>query len=193
MYLKHTPIADYPAPRHSSITHSGPLPNNTEAKKWVREEQESGKCEKGNFILTWTQYGLVISNLYWLILAATAYAYDLFYIGTGCYSICVRFALYWHRLLHHMHTICFVLTLAATAYPCYNLDLYNAEAPPRETGPAALVPVKDMRFCINSLDAIRREADDFPLSNFSDCWASDHRKTTPNRENTFVPNRQQVN
>ncbi len=58
----------------------------------------------------------------------------------------------------------------------------------RETEPTALVPVMDMRFCINNLDAIRMEAGDSPLSEFSDFWAPDHRKTTPNRANTFVPN-----
>ncbi len=41
-------------------------------------------------------------------------------------------------------------------------------------------PVMDMRFCIEHLDVIRNEAGDSPLSDFSDYWASDHSKTTPN-------------
>jgi hypothetical protein len=43
--------------------------------------------------------------------------------------------------------------------------------------------------CIANLDAIRSEAGDFTLRDFSDYWAPDNRKTTPNGPNTFVPNR----
>ncbi len=51
------------------------------------------------------------------------------------------------------------------------------------------VPVMDMRFCISNLEAIRLEARDFTLKDFSDYCAPDNKKTTPNRPNTFVPNR----
>jgi hypothetical protein len=47
----------------------------------------------------------------------------------------------------------------------------------------------DMRFCISNLDAIRAEAGDFTLKDFSDYWAPDNEKTAPNLPNTFVPNR----
>jgi hypothetical protein len=51
------------------------------------------------------------------------------------------------------------------------------------------VPVMDMRFCVSHLEVIRLEAGDFALKDFSDYWAPDNKKTTPNRPNTFVPNR----
>jgi hypothetical protein len=54
---------------------------------------------------------------------------------------------------------------------------------------ASSTPVMDMQFCIDNLSAIRNEAGDSLLSEFSDFWASDHSKTTRNRPNTFVPNR----
>jgi hypothetical protein len=47
----------------------------------------------------------------------------------------------------------------------------------------------DMRFCINNLDAIRAEAGDFSLKDFSDYWAPDNRQTTPMAPNTFIPSR----
>jgi hypothetical protein len=47
--------------------------------------------------------------------------------------------------------------------------------------------VMDMRFCINNLDSIRREAGDFTLKDFSDFWAPDNVKTAPNLPNTFEP------
>jgi hypothetical protein len=46
----------------------------------------------------------------------------------------------------------------------------------------------DMRFCINNLVAIRAEAGDFSLKDFSDYWAPDNEKTAPNLPKTFVPN-----
>jgi hypothetical protein len=49
--------------------------------------------------------------------------------------------------------------------------------------------VMDMRFCISNLNAIRAEAGDFTLKDFSDYWAPDNEKTAPNLPNTFVPNR----
>jgi hypothetical protein len=55
----------------------------------------------------------------------------------------------------------------------------SATTPARTT--ASSTPVMDMQFCIDHLNAIRNEARDFPLSEFSDFWASDHWKTTPNR------------
>jgi hypothetical protein len=61
----------------------------------------------------------------------------------------------------------------------------SATTPARST--ASTTPVMDMRFCIDHLNVIRNEAGDFPLSGFSDYWAPDHPKTTPNRANTFVP------
>jgi hypothetical protein len=48
----------------------------------------------------------------------------------------------------------------------------------------APLPVMDMRFFINHLNEIRREAGDFSLKNFSDYWAPDNRKTTPNGQTT---------
>jgi hypothetical protein len=60
-----------------------------------------------------------------------------------------------------------------------------ATTPARPTD--STTPVMDMRFCIEHLDAIRNEAGDFHLSDFSDYWAPDHQKTTPNLPNTFVP------
>ncbi len=54
---------------------------------------------------------------------------------------------------------------------------------------AACTPVMDMLFCTNNLDAIRSEAGDFSLKDFSDYWAPDNRKTALNAPNTFVPNR----
>jgi hypothetical protein len=54
---------------------------------------------------------------------------------------------------------------------------------------AACTPVMDMLFCINNLDAIRSEAGDFSLKDFSDYWAPDNRKTAPNAPSTFVPSR----
>ncbi len=56
-------------------------------------------------------------------------------------------------------------------------------------GTGSSVPVMDMRFCISHLDSIRMDAGDFTLKDFSDYWAPDNKKTTPNRPNTFVPNR----
>jgi hypothetical protein len=52
---------------------------------------------------------------------------------------------------------------------------------------AAITPVMGMRFCIEHLEVIRNEAGNSPLSDFSDYWAPDHSKTTPNLPNTFVP------
>jgi hypothetical protein len=63
------------------------------------------------------------------------------------------------------------------------------ESSSREMEPTVLVPVVDMRFCISNLDTIRMESGDFPLKEFSDYWAPDNQKTTPNKPNTFVPNR----
>jgi hypothetical protein len=59
----------------------------------------------------------------------------------------------------------------------------------REEGRIAPVPVMDMHFCMDNLDAIRSEAGDFTLRDFSDYWAPDNRKITPNGPNKFVPNR----
>jgi hypothetical protein len=52
---------------------------------------------------------------------------------------------------------------------------------------ASSTPVMDMQFCIDNLSAIRNDAGDFSLSEFSDFWAADHWKTTRNRPNTFEP------
>jgi hypothetical protein len=54
---------------------------------------------------------------------------------------------------------------------------------------AACTPVMDKLFCINNLEAIRSEAGDFSLKDFSDYWAPDNRKTAPNAPNTIVPSR----
>jgi hypothetical protein len=74
------------------------------------------------------------------------------------------------------------------------LRLKEASSVPELSAPAeaiseALVPVLDMLCCINHLNEIRREAGDFSLKDFSDYWAPDNQKTTPNKPNTFVPNR----
>jgi hypothetical protein len=63
-----------------------------------------------------------------------------------------------------------------------------ASSAPAALAPGAPVPAMDMRFCIDNLEAIRKEAGDFNLSEFSDFWTPDHRKMIPNRPNTFVPN-----
>ncbi len=63
------------------------------------------------------------------------------------------------------------------------------ESSSREIEPTVLVPVMDMRLCINNLDTMRMEAGSFPLKEFSDYWAPDNQKTTPNKPSTFVPNR----
>ena len=52
---------------------------------------------------------------------------------------------------------------------------------------ASTTPVLDMQYCIEHLDAIRKEAGNSTLSEFSDYWAPDHSKTTPNRPHTFEP------
>jgi hypothetical protein len=46
--------------------------------------------------------------------------------------------------------------------------------------PGAPVPVMDTRFCISHLDAIRSEAGDFTLKDFSNYWAPDNKMTTTN-------------
>jgi hypothetical protein len=56
------------------------------------------------------------------------------------------------------------------------------------TRPAPMAPVIDMRFCIDNLASLRIEAADHSLTDFSDYWAPDFPKTTPNKPNTFVPN-----
>jgi hypothetical protein len=56
------------------------------------------------------------------------------------------------------------------------------------TRPAPTAPVIDMRFCIDNLPSLRIEAADHSLTAFSDYWAPDFPKTTPNKPNTFVPN-----
>ncbi len=63
-----------------------------------------------------------------------------------------------------------------------------SSATPARTS-AACTPVMDMRFCINNLDAIRAEAGDFSLKDFSDYWAPDNGKTAPSAPNTFIPSR----
>ncbi len=63
----------------------------------------------------------------------------------------------------------------------------SSATPTRTT--AARTPVMDMLFGINNLDAIRSEAGDFSLKDFSDYWAPDNGETAPNAPNTFVPNR----
>jgi hypothetical protein len=68
----------------------------------------------------------------------------------------------------------------------FQIEASSSATPARATVSSA--PVMDMQFCIDNLDSIRNEAGDFPLSEFSDFWAPDHPKTTPNRPNTFVPN-----
>jgi hypothetical protein len=47
----------------------------------------------------------------------------------------------------------------------------------------------DMFFCRDNLFAIRAEAGDFTLKDFSDYWASGNEKTSPNLPRTFEPNR----
>jgi hypothetical protein len=54
---------------------------------------------------------------------------------------------------------------------------------------AACTPVMDMLFCINNLAAIRSEAGDFSLKDFSEYWAPDNSKTAPIAPNTFIPSR----
>jgi hypothetical protein len=56
-------------------------------------------------------------------------------------------------------------------------EVSSSATPARTT--AACTPVMDMLFCINNLDAIRSEAGDFSLKDFSDYWAPDNRKTAP--------------
>jgi hypothetical protein len=56
------------------------------------------------------------------------------------------------------------------------------------TRPTPIEPVIDMRFCIDNLASLRIEGADHSLTDFSDYWAPDFPKTTPNRPNTFVPN-----
>ncbi len=63
----------------------------------------------------------------------------------------------------------------------------SSATPTRTT--AACTPVMDMLFCINNLDAIRSEAGDFSLKDFSDYWAPDNRNTAPSAPNTFIPSR----
>jgi hypothetical protein len=48
--------------------------------------------------------------------------------------------------------------------------------------------VMDMFFCLSNLAAIRAEAGDFTLKDFSDYYAPDNVKKTPNLPNTFEPN-----
>ncbi len=60
----------------------------------------------------------------------------------------------------------------------------SATAPVRST--VSTTPVMDMRFCIDNLDAIRAEAGDFSLKDFSDYWAPDNGKTAPSAPNIFV-------
>jgi hypothetical protein len=50
-------------------------------------------------------------------------------------------------------------------------------------------PVMDMFFCLDNLLAIRAEARDFALKDFSDYWAADNVKTAPNPPRTFEPTR----
>ncbi len=50
-------------------------------------------------------------------------------------------------------------------------------------------PVMDMFFCLDNLVAIRAEARDFTLKNFSDYYAADNVKTAPSPPNTFEPTR----
>ncbi len=50
-------------------------------------------------------------------------------------------------------------------------------------------PVMDMFFCLDNLFAIRAEAGDFTLKDFSDYWAADNVKTAPNLPHTFEPTR----
>jgi hypothetical protein len=50
-------------------------------------------------------------------------------------------------------------------------------------------PVMDMFFCLDNLLAIRAEAGDFTLKDFSDYWAADNVKTAPNQPRTFEPTR----
>jgi hypothetical protein len=50
-------------------------------------------------------------------------------------------------------------------------------------------PVMDMFFCLDNLVAIRTEARDFTLKDFSDYYAADNVKTAPNPPNTFEPTR----
>jgi hypothetical protein len=47
----------------------------------------------------------------------------------------------------------------------------------------------DMLFCINNLDAIRSEAGDFSLKDFSDYWVPDNGKTASSAPNTLIPSR----
>jgi hypothetical protein len=65
----------------------------------------------------------------------------------------------------------------------------NCQRAAERDGTTSRRPVMNMHFCISNLDAIRDEAGDFSLSELSDFWAPDHRKTTSNRPNTFAPNR----
>jgi hypothetical protein len=75
----------------------------------------------------------------------------------------------------------------------HSAEARNERNRQRETardGTTSRTPVMDMHFCIDNLDAIRSEAGDFPLKEFSDYWAPDSMKTTTtNGPNTFVPNR----
>jgi hypothetical protein len=59
---------------------------------------------------------------------------------------------------------------------------------PAEEDTTLSVPVMDMRFCTDHLDAIRSEAGDFTLKDFSDYWAPDNKSLAPNKLNTFVLN-----
>jgi hypothetical protein len=50
---------------------------------------------------------------------------------------------------------------------------------------AGSTQVMDMHFCISNLDAIRAEAGDFTLKDFSDYWAPDNRQTAPSAPRTL--------
>jgi hypothetical protein len=50
-------------------------------------------------------------------------------------------------------------------------------------------PVMDMFFCLDNLAAIRTQARDSTLKDFSDYWAADNVKKAPNPPNTFEPTR----
>ncbi len=82
-------------------------PKTTQKQKSEREVWEDKRV--------WKDKIYFYLNLVWPCLIS-----DFVLTDTACYSICIQFVSYWHCLLQHMHTICFVLALPATAY-AYNL------------------------------------------------------------------------